>query len=796
MAAAATSSKEGVETEASAVGDTTAEMGREHMVEGQEQYDVCTTDAQTKHMKAKDLYTEEWTEYQHRVKADTDWPKVEGFVKDLLDYDLSTEQSYKASYRAVLRKAKLVPSKAQLQAAYTTLVTRGDVQQNEHFERIFLKKSIRSNSGVVVITIVTAPGPFSCPNDCYYCPNEPGQPRSYLSTEPAVARANQNKFDPVLQFWDRATTLARQGHTVDKVEIIVLGGTWSFYPHEYQEQFCRDLFYAANIFNEAAIAKNRKLDVSTLEAHNMPSLNSLYRSKLSLEEEQVRNEVSDCKIIGLTLETRPDYVNPTELRRLRTLGCTRVQIGVQHTDNQILKTINRGHTVEDSMKAVKLLKESCFKVDIHLMPDLPTSNPEKDREMFKFVLETPYLQADHWKIYPCEVTPFSMIEKWYSEGSYMPYTEKDPKLLVDLLVWTKARVHPWIRLNRVIRDIPEVSIIAGNQNTNLRQMIFKELAKQGKYCRCIRCREVRDWPEDESLLRLAKRWYRSSDGDECFLSFEGSIDRGVGGGATERGMKKRQKKEDKKKNKKKNRKHAEEQAESSASSALAGVGSFVVAKLTEGAGKCVTMQQSLWRRARSWVVGAGLEDTTPKDNAPLYGLLRLRFNDNGLTEHHKVFPELSGCALIRELHVYGTVQAVRQHKNGRAMSQVSNATSLLSSSHLSSAAGGTDVAPVQHTGLGRRLLAEAERMAVERGYSKIAVISGVGVRNYYRKFGYEMPGEGVGHFLIKDLSSEFAARKEDLRHLRRRQIVLESTAAVGVAAVCGLGLAYLARHKH
>ncbi|EER00630.1 conserved hypothetical protein [Perkinsus marinus ATCC 50983] len=140
------------------------------------------------------------------------------------------------------------------------------------------------------------------------------------------------------------------------------------------------------------------------------------------------------------------------------------------------------------------------------MPDLPTSDPEKDREMFQFVLETPHLQADHWKIYPCEVTPFSTIERWYSEGSYIPYTEKNPKLLVDLLVWTKARVHPWIRLNRVIRDIPEVSIIAGNQNTNLRQMIFKDLAKQGKYCRCIRCREVRDWPEDDSLLRLVKRW--------------------------------------------------------------------------------------------------------------------------------------------------------------------------------------------------------------------------------------------------------------------------------------------------
>jgi len=523
-----------------------------------------------------------------------------------------------------------------------------------------------SNSGVVVITLLTAPGNFSCPEDCHYCPNEPGQPRSYLSTEPAVARANQNDFCPVRQFYDRASTLAKQGHVVDKVEIIVLGGTWSGYPKDYQEAFCRDVFFAANTFSDS-IALKAGVDMADLVD---------IRERKDIEEEQLLNEVAEVKIIGLTLETRPDHVNKHELRRLRRFGCTRVQIGVQHTDDAILSHINRGHTVAQSIKAVKLLKETGFKVDIHLMPDLPSSDPELDWEMFQYVLDSEDLQADHWKVYPCEVVPFSQIEKWYAEGTYMPYTERDPILLTNLLVEMKSRVPPWIRLNRVIRDIPEVSIIAGNVNTNLRQVIFQELKKRGQCCKCIRCREVRDWPETAEHLRIRIRPYRSSCGTEYFISVEG-VHRGLGGGATQRG--------------------------------LAG-------------GEKMTKKQ---RKNREKVVVPEKSGDSDNDNATLYGLLRLRMNDDRSVAG-KTFKELDQCALIRELHVYGFLKAANRDIPDETCGN----------------------AP-QHGGIGKTLMHVAEILAQRQQYTRIAVIAGVGVRHYYRKLGYErIP---PGNYLIKDL---------------------------------------------
>jgi len=637
-------------------------LGTVHFLpSGEESIKVCTTDAQEYHMRAKDQFVHEWQDYQGKVQEETDWPAVERFVEFLANSPMADEQQYKASFRKASKDAKIVPSKPVLICAYYRLVATGKVTKSTIFEKYLLKKGIRSNSGVVVITVVTAPGPFSCPHDCHYCPNEPGQPRSYLSTEPAVARANQNKFDAVRQIYDRASTLAKQGHEIDKLEIIVLGGTWSGYPAEYQNDFCRDIFYAANTFNEI-LAKARleaELDPADLDDGDMPCvavqlsrLNSLRRPRRGLVEEQMLNEAADCKVIGLTLETRPDFVNPAEIRRLRHLGCTRVQIGVQHTDDEILKKINRGHGLAESVKAVALLKQHCFKVDIHLMPDLPGSSYQKDVEMFDFVLDTPHLQADHWKIYPCEVTPFSAIEDWYAQGQFTPYTEENAQQLIDLLVHVKAKVHPWIRLNRVIRDIPRESIIAGNSNTNLRQEIFKALAARGEACRCIRCREVRDWP-DRAETVLVRREYRSSEGDEVFLTIEGVCDRGFGGGAERRDM----------------------------------------------------------NNTSCNIV----------DNQPLYALLRLRFNDDPKAPV-SVFPELADCALIRELHVYGTVAPARVALN--------------------------DSEAVQHFGFGKRLMAEAERIARERGCRRIAVISGIGVRNYYRKRGYQLEGM----FMTKELT--------------------------------------------
>ena len=674
-------------------GDNVAlEVGREFMVaNGEDSMKVCTSHAQEYHMRAKEEFTTEWKGFQSKVSDETDWVKIDEFVTFLLTREIVDEASFDAAYKLGRKTLKIVPTKANIVSSYSRQVAEGRIGKNAAIERSVLKKGIRSNSGVVVITVVSAPGPFSCPQDCAYCPNEPGQPRSYLSTEPAVARANQNKFDPVRMVYDRAATLARQGHKIDKIEIIVLGGTWSGYPWEYQQQFCRDIFYAANTFNED-LARSRLdfeiygkdgVDVEDMPCVALqlsPEFNPLVRPKKSLEEEQILNETAECKIIGLTLETRPDHISLLELKRLRSLGCTRVQIGVQHTDDEILNKINRGCTTADAVRAVRLLKEHCFKVDIHLMPDLPFTTVAKDLEMFDFVLDTPHLQADHWKIYPCEVTPFSAIEDWFAEGVYEPYTDTDPENLVRLLVHVKAKVHPWIRLNRVIRDIPVESIIAGNMNTNLRQEIYRRLAAAGSACKCIRCREVRDWrPNEEVVMR--RRDYRSSEGDEMFLTFEGLGSRGAGGGAENRGMTKL-----KISNKEKRRR--------------------AIAKAEAPPNVCDTGDSS--------------------QNAPLYALLRLRFNDDPHAPS-KTFPELDGCALIRELHVYGVVAPSRASAGEEKVQQ--------------------------HTGFGRRLMWEAERIAASKGYSKIAVIAGIGVRNYYRKLGYELRGL----FLVKDLvASQYA----------------------------------------
>lgn len=653
----------------------TAELGKRHMIGS---HDIATTSAaQDKHLRAFEKGCEEWNQHKQVMQTAEEVEKMEAFVIALLDgREFETEAHFSKANREIRKEFKMQPSKPEIVKAYSRLRDGGVIERNMSFERLSTKKNVRSNSGVVVITVVTAPGNFSCPHDCHYCPNEPGQPRSYLSTEPAVARANQNDFCPVRQFYDRADTLAKQGHTVDKVEIIVLGGTWSGYPKDYQEEFCRDLFYAANTFDE---------DVSRLSTGGGAHGGDSSRERLSLLEEQQLNEKSRVKIIGLTLETRPDFINRSEVRRLRRFGCTRVQIGVQHTDDEILKGINRGHERKHAVQAVRLLKENCFKVDIHLMPDLPGSDPDKDWAMFEDVLFGDELQADHWKIYPCEVTPFTKIERWFQEGTYKPYTETDPLLLTDLLVKVKAEVHPWIRLNRVIRDIPEVSIIAGNSNTNLRQAIFQKLQMLGKSCRCIRCREVRDWPETAEQLRVRIREYRSSGGTEYFITVEGGP-RGLGGGATQR--------------------------------ALAG-------------GKKLTKKQKK-KKAYDRKNGIAEEDVPEEDldidNAALYGLLRLRFNDN--PEAPKAtFPELNKCALIRELHVYGVLVAARPGETATVSVE------------------GED--RPQHGGIGRTLMNTAERLAAAHGFDRIAVISGVGVRNYYRKLGYVLQGEG--QYLVKDI---------------------------------------------
>ena len=286
--------------------------------------------------------------------------------------------------KKVPKKYKITPRKDILSHTYQQLLNKGELKKNNAMDSYLVKLPVRSWSGVLVVTIVLRPDKFSCPYDCKYCPDERksngadyDMPRSYLSSEPAVMRAMEVDFDIAKQFNSRIDTLKKNGHEIDKVEIIVLGGTFSSYPRDYQSEAMRDIFYAANIYN-----KTEK------------------RDPLSLHTEQAINETNDIKIIGISLETRPDQINKHELRRFRELGCTRIQIGVQHTDDEILKIINRKHDVQCSVNAIKLMKDFGFKVDIHIMPDLPGATPEKDKAMFDEVFLTDKYKPDYVKIYP------------------------------------------------------------------------------------------------------------------------------------------------------------------------------------------------------------------------------------------------------------------------------------------------------------------------------------------------------------------------------------------------------------
>ena len=430
----------------------------------------------------------------------------------LLDNNLDNFKKY-SQFERVLRLSQRgrgdvnTIRKSKLLYIYDTLVSNQKLQPSP-FRRLLIKKAAKSQSGVLVITVLTSPYPivngkmqrFSCKWNCYYCPNEPGQPRSYLHDEPAVLRANQNSFDPILQFTERAMTLHQNGHPIDKIEILVLGGTWNSYPLEYREEFIRDIFYAANTF---------------LVRDNI-------RPRQGLRDEKNINANGKYRIIGVTLETRPDCIDEETLLHFRRVGCTRVQLGIQHTDDRILDKVNRQCPTYRTKEAISLLVNNGFKVDGHFMPQLPGATLEDDRTMFNQVLTDPDLQIDQWKIYPCETTPWTVIKKWAEEGLYTPYPDNE---LIELLLWLKPKIHPWIRLNRIVRDIPSQYILGGINNGNLREELLKRMTDQGLYCRCIRCREVKNTELKGLEPELVVRNYPASAGMEYFISIEADEER-------------------------------------------------------------------------------------------------------------------------------------------------------------------------------------------------------------------------------------------------------------------------------
>ncbi len=334
----------------------------------------------------------------------------------------------------------------ELLSFYQILIKNQTIKPKPWLEKLLIGKNTRSLSGVSVITIASKPYP--CPGNCLYCPTQKSVPKSYLDNEPAILRAIRHNYDPTLQVNERLKVLQLNGHPTDKLEIIIIGGTFSFFNVQYQTQFIKKIFDACNTRKSKTLTISQKL-----------------------------NEKSKNRIIGLTIETRPDFITNREIKHLRRLGVTRVELGVQSIFDDILKLNKRGHLIETTIKATKLLKDAGFKICYHMMPNLYGSNPKKDLLMFKELFSNQNFQPDMLKIYPCMVIKEADLYKIYQQGLYKPYTYKTlSKLLKEILVI----LPPYVRVQRLIRDIPAQSIMGGVKISNLRDIIEKELIKENQ----------------------------------------------------------------------------------------------------------------------------------------------------------------------------------------------------------------------------------------------------------------------------------------------------------------------------
>lgn len=479
----------------------------------------------------------------------------------------------------------------------SAILAAAQPEEYEALRRVLMVKPTRTLSGVAPVAVMTSP--CACPHGkCLPCPGGPdhifNSPQSYTGEEPAALRARQHEYDPYRQVTARLGQFKLLGHHVDKAELIVMGGTMTARDSAYQEWFVSECLRAMNEFSgKKSTAK-------------------------SVEELMLENEKADVRCIATTFETRPDWCREEHINKMLGLGVTKVELGFQHTDDELLQLNKRGHTVADSVLANTLLRDAGIKVGFHVMPNLYGSTIPRDRQMFDTLFTDPRFCPDFLKIYPTLVTPGAELEELWKKGEYVTYDEDE---LVDLLAYAKSRLPPYVRLQRIQRDIPAKLIVSGSIHGHIRQMAAERLKEQGESCQCIRCREIGRRPssamdEEKTLV------YPCCGGTEHFLS------------------------------------------------------------------------------------------TTAGES--LIGFVRLRFPGT-------VFrPELDGAALVRELHVYGEIVPLGKHGSGEKR---------------------------QHRSYGQQLLLRAEETARDAGYSSVAVMSGIGVRPYYHRQGYQR----IGPYMIKNL---------------------------------------------
>lgn len=418
----------------------------------------------------------------------------------------------------------------QIRASSKSRVLKHYLSQNPNPDPVILqklkKKPIRTLSGVTPVTVLTKP--FPCPGECIFCPVDVRMPKSYIASEPGAQRAAQNGFDPYLQVYNRLQAYTEIGHPVSKIELIVLGGTWSVYPEPYQLWFINRLFQALNDFGAR---QDNRPPTQTINFEDQLDPNLTYNQHISqktsylhgehetstweqLLDSHIQNQNSNCRCVGLVLETRPDNVSLSEVIRLRRLGATKIQIGIQSLNDQVLSKNKRGHTVTQTRAAISLLRQAGFKIHAHWMPNLYGSDPQNDIKDFDQLFDDPSICPDELKIYPCSLIDKTELMDVYHRGDWVPYTFDQ---LAQVLRHTITHTPEYCRLTRIIRDIPGTEIVSGNKTTNLRQLLEANIDKAEMHD--IRAREIKHQTIDPDSLELDISSYPTSVSVEYFLQY-------------------------------------------------------------------------------------------------------------------------------------------------------------------------------------------------------------------------------------------------------------------------------------
>lgn len=392
----------------------------------------------------------------------------------------------------------MIPSNSEIISALTK-------SENEKLLPLLTRKIIRTASGVTVVAAMTKPYPCPQTEPCAYCPGGPklGVPQSYTGHEPATMRGIQNQYNPYKQVKNRINQLQAIGHKVDKIELIIMGGTFPATPIQYQTMFVK-----------------RCLDAITQKKSQ-----NLEKAKKNAEKSKIRN-------VGITVETRPDWAKESQVDNMLNMGVTRVELGVQNPDDAIYRKVGRMHTVKDVIEATRIVKDAGLKLVYHLMPGMPGSNPVKDLRAFKKVFSSQDFKPDMIKIYPCLVTENTKVFNWYQKGNYRPYSTEQA---VEVVAEIKRMTPPWVRIMRIQRDIPSPLIVSGVKKGNLRELAQAKLTMQGVSCKCIRCREVGHRVKSTrarstgvkpsiSVANLVTMKYNASEGEEIFVSAENTND--------------------------------------------------------------------------------------------------------------------------------------------------------------------------------------------------------------------------------------------------------------------------------